>query len=61
MNGQPYLEVHHIVELSNNRSDSPINVIALCPNCHRRVTHGKDGLQYNNELKIKKLESSMDE
>jgi 5-methylcytosine-specific restriction endonuclease McrA len=63
MNGQPYLEVHHIIELSNNGSDSPTNVIALCPNCHARVTHGKDGLDYNSQLKtkIESLESSMDE
>jgi 5-methylcytosine-specific restriction endonuclease McrA len=63
MNGQPYLEVHHIIELSNNGSDSPTNVIALCPNCHAPVTHGKDGLDYNSQLKtkIEFLESSMDE
>ena len=50
-NGDPYLEVHHVIELSNQGSDSPDNVIALCPNCHARVTHGQDGVEYNNELK----------
>jgi hypothetical protein len=52
INGQPYLEVHHIDELSKGGSDSPINVIALCPNCHARVTHGKDGKEYNEKLRI---------
>jgi len=51
-NGEPYLEVHHIAEVSNGGSDSPMNVIALCPNCHRRVTHGQDRTDYNHQLKI---------
>lgn len=35
--GRPYLEVHHIVWLSKGGFDSPENVTALCPNCHRRM------------------------
>ena len=62
-NGQPYLEVHHIVELSNGGSDSPENVAAICPNCHARVTHGLDAEEFNNELKdkITKLEEQLAE
>ena len=62
-NGQPYLEVHHIKELSKGGSDSPINVIALCPNCHTRVTRGIDGLDFNFELKkrIALLEEQLSE
>jgi len=60
-NGQPYLEVHHIIELSNGGIDSPLNVAAICPNCHARVTHGLDGVEFNNELKNKivKLEEQL--
>lgn len=35
--GQPYLEVHHVKWLSNEGSDTPDNVVALCPNCHRKM------------------------
>jgi 5-methylcytosine-specific restriction enzyme A len=34
-NGEPYLEVHHIVQLSNDGDDTVANAIAVCPNCHR--------------------------
>jgi 5-methylcytosine-specific restriction endonuclease McrA len=37
---EPYLEVHHIVPLSEGGEDSIENVIALCPNCHRKRHHG---------------------
>lgn len=57
--GEPYLHAHHVHELSNGGSDTPENVIALCPNCHYRVHHGEDGESYNEELtsKLKKLEN----
>lgn len=60
-NGQPYLEVHHILELSNGGSDSPKNVASLCPNCHARVTHGEDAIEFNNALneKINCLEEEL--
>ena len=35
--GIPYLESHHIIPLSDGGSDSIENVIALCPNCHRKM------------------------
>ncbi len=35
--GEPYLETHHIVWLSNGGADSPENTVALCPNCHRKM------------------------
>ena len=40
--GEPFLEVHHIKELANGGSDSFDNVIALCPNCHRKIHILKD-------------------
>lgn len=36
LTGMPYLEVHHIKMLKDGGSDTPNNVIALCPNCHRK-------------------------
>jgi hypothetical protein len=35
--GEPYLEVHHIKWLSRGGFDAPKNVVALCPNCHRKM------------------------
>ena len=42
--GRPFLEVHHILPLSRGGLDVIENVIALCPNCHRRRHHGAGGL-----------------
>lgn len=52
-NGQPYLEVHHLIDLASGGSDSPKNVAAVCPNCHARVTHGQDATEFNARLKNK--------
>jgi hypothetical protein len=38
--GLPYLEVHHKRTLKRGGADTPGNVIALCPNCHRKRHHG---------------------
>lgn len=38
--GTPYLEVHHIKSLSDGGTDSLENVIAICPNCHRKFHFG---------------------
>jgi 5-methylcytosine-specific restriction protein A len=48
--GSPYLEPHHIRRLSDGGPDHPAFVIALCPNCHRRVHAGEDGDTYNTTL-----------
>ena len=37
---QPYLEVHHIVQLSKGGEDTVSNALALCPNCHRHLHFG---------------------
>jgi len=42
-NGEPYLEVHHIIPLSQGGLDSIENVISLCPNCHREIHFGPAG------------------
>lgn len=36
-NGLPYLEAHHVTPLSNGGEDTIENIVALCPNCHRKV------------------------
>jgi ferredoxin len=46
-NGEPYLETHHVQALADGGADHPLNVAAVCPNCHGRVTHGKDAEDYN--------------
>jgi 5-methylcytosine-specific restriction protein A len=38
--GQIYLETHHVVPLAEGGGDGVRNVIALCPNDHRRAHHG---------------------
>ena len=48
--GSPYLEPHHIRRVSDGGPDNPSFVIALCPNCHRRVHAGADGDGYNLTL-----------
>lgn len=56
--GTPYLEPHHIRRLSDGGPDEPRHVIALCPNCHRRVHCGEDGKSYNESLmaRMKRIE-----
>ena len=48
--GRPYLEAHHVRRVSDGGPDHPRWVIALCPNCHRRVHYGNDGDEYNEAL-----------
>ena len=37
IDGEPYLETHHIIWLSEGGEDSIQNTVALCPNCHRKI------------------------
>ncbi len=39
--GTPFLEVHHIKSLANGGEDTLENVLALCPNCHRKKHYGE--------------------
>jgi 5-methylcytosine-specific restriction enzyme A len=39
-NGQPFLETHHIIPLSEGGGDVITNVAALCANHHREAHHG---------------------
>ena len=48
--GEPYLEVHHMIQLADDGPDDPENVIALCPNCHRKAHHSSDADEVNSEM-----------
>ena len=48
--GRPYLEPHHIRRRADAGPDHPRWIIALCPNCHRRVHYGENGTDYNEKL-----------
>lgn len=41
IDNKEYLEVHHIIPLSEDGNDTLENTIALCPNCHRQAHYGK--------------------
>ncbi|WP_409416313.1 HNH endonuclease [Flavobacterium sp. PS2] len=48
--GIPFLEVHHIFSLSDDGPDHPINVAAICPNCHREAHFGVTKTKIKNDL-----------
>lgn len=54
----PYLECHHILRLSDGGPDHPLNVIGICPNCHREAHYSIDKQRINSGMleKVKKLE-----
>lgn len=54
--GKPFLEVHHIHYLSKGGSDTIDNVVALCPNCHRKIHH-LELSEDNEKIKQKALEN----
>ena len=37
VNGEPFLEEHHVVPLSEGGPDTIENACALCPNCHKKM------------------------
>lgn len=51
--GRPHLEPHHTTRVADGGPDAPEHVIALCPDCHRRVHSGQDGDQYNEGLRAR--------
>jgi predicted restriction endonuclease len=53
--GEPYLECHHVEWLSCGGEDSIDNVVALCPNCHRRIhvlNDADDNMRLKKKLKL---------
>ncbi|MCL0329836.1 HNH endonuclease [Apilactobacillus xinyiensis] len=60
-NGSPFLEVHHIKWLSQGGSDTINNVIAICPNCHRRMHIVNDPIDVDKlKSKAKKFAEERD-
>lgn len=39
--GKPVLDVDHIEQIADGGRDNPIQMIALCPNCHAVKTRGR--------------------
>ena len=52
----PYLECHHVNRIADGGPDIPENVIALCPNCHKKAHYSKDKIPFNQSLKSRALE-----
>jgi len=50
LNGSPYLEPHHTRRLSDGGPDHPRWVGGICPNCHREIHHGVNGVTINRAL-----------
>lgn len=46
----PYLECHHLHRLADGGPDHPQNVVAVCPNCHRRSHYAEDAKAFNEQL-----------
>lgn len=53
--GQDFLEVHHVLFLSENGQDTVDNTVALCPNCHKKCHHAQDIKAVREELNCKVL------
>jgi 5-methylcytosine-specific restriction enzyme A len=49
--GTPYLEPHHIERLSDDGPDNPVNVAALCPNCHSEAHCGECAAEMQVKLR----------
>ena len=54
-NDEPFLEVHHLVTLSNNGPDTVYNTVALCPNCHRQIHYGDNDINSQSYKKLVQL------
>lgn len=51
----PFLECHHLHRMADGGPDHPENVVALCPNCHRRVHYALDSIAFSSALKAVSL------
>jgi 5-methylcytosine-specific restriction protein A len=57
MDGEPFLEVHHVRPLGEGGPDTIDNAAACCPNCHRQLHFGADKGDLRLKLisKVKRL------
>lgn len=55
--GAPYLEVHHVVPLSESGADTINNCVALCPNCQRAFHYSENAKELIDNIytKIERL------
>ena len=51
--GEPYLETHHVINLSEQGADKPHNVIALCATDHRRAHYANDWAELQDRFLAK--------
>jgi 5-methylcytosine-specific restriction protein A len=63
LDGTRFLEVHHLLRLADHGPDDPENVVALCPNCHRRAHLSKDRELFQRRLleTVREIESCISE
>lgn len=62
-NGEPYLEEHHVKKLADGGTDTIDNVVAICPNCHRKMHVVNDemdnitleSIAEQNEMKLQRM------
>ncbi|MFR3728467.1 HNH endonuclease [Lacrimispora sp.] len=62
-NNKPYLEEHHVKRLADGGTDTLDNVVAVCPNCHRKMHVLNEetdmiileGIAAQNENRLKRL------
>ena len=60
---KPYLEEHHVQRLADGGKDAMDNVVAICPNCHRKIhvlndevdTIVLEGIAEQNEKQYQRL------
>ena len=52
MDGEPFLEVHHVKRLADNGTDTITNAIAVCPNCHRALHYSTNKTELTLSLYI---------
>ncbi|MDD4370573.1 MAG: HNH endonuclease signature motif containing protein [Anaerostipes sp.] len=60
---KPYLEEHHVKRLADGGKDAMDNVVAICPNCHRKIhvlndevdTIVLEGIAKQNEKQYERL------
>ena len=61
--GEPYLESHHVIRLADGGQDTMDNVVAVCPNCHRKLHVLQDSVDVitlknvakENKLRLERL------
>lgn len=58
--GKPFLETHHVIYLSKGGKDTIENVVALCPNCHRKIHNLSLESDVDKLLKKRIKDSSQD-